>query len=57
MVIYIKKRINFLYFSFQGFIIGAILRHTGATNTKKNTLRLNYSTLPKNTIPNWVSFE
>jgi hypothetical protein len=57
MVIYIKKRINFLYFSFQGFIIGAILRHTGATKTKKNTLRLNYSTLPKNTIPNWVSFE
>ena len=50
-----KKK--FIYFLFLGFIIGAILRHTSTSNTKPNILRMNHTSLPKNSIPNWVSFE
>ena len=40
-----------------GFIIGAILRHTNTSNSTPTILKMNDTLFPKNSIPNWVSFE
>jgi hypothetical protein len=55
-----KNRINFSQkkiIFFLGFIIGGVLRYTNATNKKSDILRLNDTSLPKNSIPNYISFE
>ncbi|CAM4802081.1 unnamed protein product [Rotaria magnacalcarata] len=63
LTIWICKRRNFRYLHetclalIYGSITGAILRHTSTSNTKPSILRLNDTSLPKNVIPNWVSFE
>ncbi|CAF1312049.1 unnamed protein product [Adineta ricciae] len=63
LTIWIFKRRNFRYIHetclalIYGFIIGAILHHTGTTNTKSSVLKMNDTTFPKNPVPNWVSFE
>ncbi|CAF4070554.1 unnamed protein product [Rotaria sp. Silwood2] len=63
LTIWIFKRRNFRYIHetclalIYGFIIGAILRHTSTSNAKPSILRLNQTSLPKNTVPNWISIE
>ncbi|UJR38360.1 hypothetical protein I4U23_031030 [Adineta vaga] len=63
LTIWVFKRRNFRYIHetclalIYGFIIGAILHHTGTSNTKPNILKMNDTVFPKNSIPNWVSFE
>lgn len=55
-IISLGRKIHFISRSI-GFIIGAILRHTNLSNTKLSSLRLNYTSLPKSSVPNWISLE
>jgi sodium/hydrogen exchanger-like protein 6/7 len=63
LTIWICKRRNFRYLHetclalVYGFIVGAILRNTSFSSTKFSSLKMNYSSLPKNSTPNWISFE
>jgi sodium/hydrogen exchanger-like protein 6/7 len=63
LTIWIFKRRNFRYIHetclalIYGFIIGGILRHTNSSNIKPSILRMNHTALPKNSVPNWISFE
>ncbi|CAF4025983.1 unnamed protein product [Adineta steineri] len=63
LTIWVFKRRNFRYIHetclalFYGFIIGAVLRHTSTSDTKTNILKMNDTILPKNNVPNYISFE
>ncbi|CAF1396499.1 unnamed protein product [Adineta steineri] len=63
LTIWVFKRRNFRYIHetclalFYGFIIGAVLRHTSSSDTKTNILKMNDTILPKNNVPNYISFE
>ncbi|CAF0875319.1 unnamed protein product [Rotaria sp. Silwood1] len=63
LTIWIFKRRNFRYLHetclalIYGFIIGAVLRHTSTSNTQPSVLRLNQTSLPKNSVPTLISFE
>lgn len=43
--------------AFEGFIIGAVLRYTTTPAKKTDMIRVNDTSMLKNVIPNWISFE